>query len=79
MIGLLVHGLMKRQTLWDSVLKSDILKSGFVPNATKCIWIPVQVFEFLGVVLDALTGTIYIPSHRISKAKQSILDLLSSI
>ena len=60
-------------------IKSDILKSGFVPNATKCIWIPVQVLEFLGVVLDALNGTIYIPSRRISKAKQSILDLLSSI
>ena len=60
-------------------IKSDILKSGFVPNATKCIWIPVQVLEFLGVVLDALNGTFCIPDRRISMAKQLISDLLFSI
>lgn len=69
----------ERSKLMGQCIKGDILKSGFVPNATKCIWIPVQVLEFLGVVLDALNGTIYIPSRRISKAHQSILDLLSSI
>lgn len=60
-------------------IKSDLLKSGFVPNATKSVWIPVQVLEYLGVVLDALSGTIYIPVRRILKAKESIADLLLSV
>ena len=72
------QGFEKTEIMGQSI-KIDILKSGFVPNATKCIWIPVQVLEFLGVVLDALNGTICIPNRRISKAKQSISDLLSSI
>ena len=57
-------------------IKSDILRAGFVPNSTKCIWIPVQVLEFLGVVLDAQKGAIYIPERRILKSRQAINDLL---
>ena len=51
-------------------IKNDILMSGFVPNATKYVWIPVQSLEFLGVILDSLHGTILIPDQRISKAKK---------
>ncbi|MCG8032477.1 MAG: hypothetical protein JAZ03_09910, partial [Candidatus Thiodiazotropha taylori] len=60
-------------------IKSDILQSGFVPNATKCIWVPVQVLEFLGVILDAQKGNIYIPERRISKSKQLLMDLSSAV
>ena len=67
----------KTKTIGQDI-KNDILKSGFVPNATKSIWVPVQILEFLGVVLDAIQGTIYIPDRRILKAKESISDLLLS-
>ena len=60
-------------------IKNDILMSGFVPNATKYVWIPVQSLEFLGVILDSLHGTILIPDQRISKAKNSVSEILLSV
>ena len=68
------QGLEKTESIGQEI-KTDILKSGFVPNATKCIWFPVQVLEFLGVILNAEDGTICIPERRILKAKQFIADL----
>ena len=60
-------------------IKNDILRSGFVPNATKSVWIPVQILEFLGVILDSLHGTLFIPDRRISKAKNSVSEILLSV
>ena len=55
-------------------IKSNLLRLGFAPNATKSISIPVQILEYLVVVFDALNGTIYIPVRRSLKAKDSIAD-----
>ena len=34
-------------------IMSDLLKSGFVPKAEKCVWEPVQCLEFLGCTLNS--------------------------
>lgn len=53
-------------------IKGDLLLSGFIPNATKCIWVPVQILEFLGVMLDSENGIIYIPDRRLNKVIECI-------
>lgn len=57
-------------------VKSDLLKSGFVPKAEKCIWTPVQCLEFLGCNLNSAQGIISIPERRVSKAQNTISGLL---
>ena len=36
------------------LVRSDLFKSGFVPNKCKCQWVPVQVICWLGIVWDEL-------------------------
>ena len=62
----------------SSHIKSDLLRSGFIPNAKKCIWTPVQNMEFLGCDLDTLEGTISVPKRRLSKANSAIKELIVS-
>lgn len=60
-------------------IKQDLISSGFIPNATKCIWVPVQLMEFLGVMLNSLQGTIFIPDRRLNKVQNTIIDVLDSV
>ena len=59
-------------------VKSDLLKSGFIPKAEKSIWEPVQMLDFLGCTLNSKEGIIFIPEHRILKAQNSISELLTA-
>ncbi|XP_014680270.1 PREDICTED: uncharacterized protein LOC106820250, partial [Priapulus caudatus] len=58
--------------LMSNEIKQDLLKSGFVPNVQKSLWIPTQVLEFLGSILDSERGLICIPERRIVKAKTTL-------
>ena len=60
----------------SSEIKNDLLLSGFVPNAEKSIWVPVQILEYLGVVLNSILGIMYIPERRLRKAKDTINELM---
>lgn len=60
-------------------IKSDLLMSGFIPNATKSEWVPVQVIEYLGVSLNSLEGTMSIPQRRLCKALDTISDIFLCI
>ncbi|XP_068204679.1 uncharacterized protein [Palaemon carinicauda] len=60
-------------------IKNDLLSSGFIPNATKCIWSPTQVLEFLGVMLDSGNSSIFIPDRRLLKCINAISEILTSI
>jgi hypothetical protein len=62
-----------------SIIKTDILNSGFIPNATKCIWLPVQNLEFLGCNLDTLEGFLSIPNRRLCKTYSTINELIVSV
>ena len=47
MMGLLHVGLMGVQSLAVD-MKQDLLDSGLIPKAGKCIWQPTQSLEWLG-------------------------------
>ena len=57
-------------------IKSDLLKSSFVPKAEKCVWKPVQCLELLGCTLNSEEGTICILERRIFKVQCTISELL---
>ena len=39
-------------------VKSDLKRAGFVTNDEKSQWCPIQIIERLGIVWDAVNGTI---------------------
>ena len=59
-------------------VKSDLLKSGFIPKAEKSVWQPFQLLEFLGGIINSEQGTICIPERRITKAQTTISDILNA-
>jgi hypothetical protein len=61
------------------IIKTDLLNSGFVPNATKCLWEPVQILEYLGCDSNTINGTISIPDRRLLKAQETIDFLIGLI
>lgn len=56
-------------------VRYDLVCSGFVPKVEKSMWIPCQVIEYLGVVLDCNMGKIYIPEKRVFKIQKTILKI----
>ena len=65
--------------LLSQEVKSDLLLSGFIPNFSKCIWVPVQLLEFLGILLDSMHNRIYIPDRRVEKVLSTIENIFSSL
>ena len=45
------------------LVRSDLFKSGFVPNKCKCQWVPLQ-----GIFWDFKNNRIFIPPERISRS-----------
>ena len=45
-------------------VKSDLKRAGFVTNDEKSQWCPTQIIERLGVVWDAVSGTIRVSNRR---------------
>ena len=66
----------KRTFVLGCEIKSDLLKSGFVPKAEKCVWKPVQCLELLGCTLNSEEGTICILERRIFKTQCTISESL---
>ena len=56
-------------------VKSDLLDSGFIPKVDKCLWIPVQELEWLGVILNSIDFTICIPQRRVVKTISTLREL----
>ena len=59
-------------------IKNDLLLFGLVPNATKCVCLPVQIIEFLGVSTDSRNRSIYIPERRLDKALETISTIINA-
>ena len=57
---------------------SDLISSGFVPNKDKCMWIPSQLFRWLGFHWDFARGLLSIPEDKISVFLASIREVSSS-
>ena len=56
---------------------ADLLKSGFVPNKSRCVWEPIQVITWLGAVLNTSTSEISTPDQRIHGLKEDLAALLA--
>ena len=59
------------------VLVVPSLTKGFVPNSTKSVWQPVQILEYLGVLLDSKKGILSIPGKRLRKCFDTIADIFA--
>ncbi|XP_046572547.1 uncharacterized protein LOC124280609 [Haliotis rubra] len=57
-------------------IKSDLIKSGFVPKVEKSLWEPSQVVEWLGLVIDTRVMMLSIPTRRLDKLLSSVRYLL---
>ena len=60
------------------IQKKDLTLAGFVPNDEKCHWQPMQVGEWLGLIINTVNFHFEIPPRKIEKAKKSIEFILSS-
>ena len=60
------------------VQNKDRTLAGFVPNDEKCHCQPMQVGEWLGLIINTINVHFEIPPRKIEKAKKSIEFILSS-
>ena len=57
--------------------KSDLFKSGFVPNKDKCQWVPIQVICWLGIFWDFKNNCMFIPLGKISGILDEVVEIMS--
>ena len=60
------------------LVRSDLFKSGFVPNKCKCQWVPVQVICWLGIVWDFKNNRMFIPPEKVSRIFCDLSEVMSS-
>ena len=58
--------------------KSDLASAGFLANMDKCLWDPVQVITWLGIVWDGVQGVVSITEPRLKKCLVHIDKALSN-
>ena len=66
----------------SQLAQQDILASGFVENAEKCQWEPVQCGELLGFITDLASDLFIVPDRRVEALQhllQQVLDNKFSI
>ena len=49
----------------STIVKSDLVSSGFVPNYEKSIWAPSQVLDWLGFTIDLFQGLLFVPGLKL--------------
>ena len=58
------------------LVRSDLFKSGFVPNKCKCQWVPLQVICWLGIFGDFKNNRMLIPPEKISRIFYDLLEVM---
>ena len=56
------------------IVKSTLLKAGFIPNVSKSSWIPVQTLAWLGFCYDLIKRLIYAQTQKLDKIKTLIVS-----
>lgn len=59
------------------LVRSDLFKSGFVPNKDKCQWVPIQVICWLGIFWDFKNNRMFIPPEKISRIFHELVEVMS--
>ena len=44
---------------------ANVLKLGFLPNESKCEWVPVQKITWLGIIMNTHDGTLVLMAKRV--------------
>ena len=60
------------------VKSADLVRSGFVPNSEKSIWVPTLVIDWLGFTIDLLQGLLFIPGKKIKRVLSDINSILEA-
>ena len=60
----------------SQMVKTDLLNAGYVPNKTKCSWLPRNVMTWLGFIYDLVRGLILATSDKILKTTSAIYEIL---
>ena len=61
----------------SGIIRSDLLKTGFIVNDDKCTWQPTQSLTWLGLDWNGQTGTISITPKRIGKVMNVLQNLIT--
>ena len=76
---ILVLGFSPEETITNvGIVLMDLFVLGWLVNLAKCVLIPTQIVEFLGLILNFLEGLVQIPEEKKETALQFINDLLDS-
>jgi hypothetical protein len=67
-------GKVNTQKMSDQI-KHDILQSGFIPKADKSFWVPVQILEWLGAILNSVQFSVCIPQRRLDKVAYTLQEI----
>ena len=59
------------------LVRSDLVKSGFVPNKDKCQWVPIQIICWLGIFWDFKNNCMFIPPEKNSRTFQDVVEIMS--
>ena len=62
----------------STTVKSDLVRSGFVPNSEKSIWVPTLVIDWLGFTIDLFQGLLFIPGKKIKRVLSDINSILEA-
>ena len=60
-------------------VKSDLIRSGFVPKADKSLWEPTRCLVWLGTYINTESGYYKIPDNRIDKLLHTLRDIQSCL
>ena len=56
---------------------SNLVQSGFVPNTSKCQWLPIQIICWLGILGDFKNNCMFNPPKKISRTFQGVVEIMS--
>ena len=59
-------------------VKTDLVRSGFVPNFEKSVWVPTSVLDWLGFTIDLFQGLLFVPGIKLKRVVSDIDSLLEA-
>ena len=60
------------------IQRKDLASSGLLVKEEKCHWVPMQVGEWLGFVINTISMTFRIPEKKVCKPKQLLNSAIQS-
>lgn len=74
--GIIVNPSLDLALTNSPFVRNTIARSGFVASKTKCVWTPRRSILILGLIIDSLSSSFYIPQIKIAKLLSCISGIL---